>query len=277
VEGHNEHDIELVIQYFQQHMPLQRIGVLFNACVDVSRLPYRAHTWPTHMVDHMQWFSNFDATPAVATHKFLCLNRRPSELRAQLLGRLLDNVDNSHMIFSFGSSGDPVGEYQWYFPKHRLPVLIDGIQHFSDPTRHKIPKIVKQCLFNIVVETSDQQAANTWKSKFVTEKTFKCMALQQIPIWYAVPGLVQQVRLLGFDLFDDVVDHSYDRIQDPIARLQAVVDQVVLLDQKWPNDQLPALQKRLTPRLKNNYNRLCAFVADHTQIYQNFLLDLSRS
>jgi hypothetical protein len=275
-EGHDHRNIELMIEYFQQHLPLQHIRVLFNSCVDVFQLPYQAHSWPTHMVDHVQWFSKFDAIPVEAVYKFLCLNRRPSVTRAQLLGGLLDRVENQNVICSFGASGDPPGDYQQYFPKHQLPILLDGIK-YSAADRQQIPHVFKQCLFNIIVESSDQPTANVWKSIFITEKTFKCMALRQIPIWYAVPGLVQQVRLLGFDLFDDIVDHSYDKIQDSTLRMQAVLNQIELLDQKWTPEQIPVLQKQLTDRFENNYNRLCAFVKDHGQIYKNFLLDLSRS
>jgi hypothetical protein len=277
VEGHDDRDIKLVVEYFQQYMPLKQIRVLFNSCVNVHQLPYQAACWPTHLADHMQFFSKLDTTPLPVIKKFLCLNRRPSLIRAEFLSSLLDSVDNQNIVCTFGSSGDPVSQYQSLFSAHQLPLLVDGIKNCNNNDHHQIPPIFKQCLFNIITETSVQGGTNNWQSVLITEKTFKALALRQIPIWFAVPGVVQQVRILGFDLFDDIVDHSYDRIQDQQQRLQAVLQQINHLDSKWATDQLSQLQQSLTSRLENNYNRLRMFTADHSQIYQNFLLDLSRS
>lgn len=276
IEGHDAADVDLVVQYFEQMMPINQIGVLFNAAVNVEELRYRAASWTTHLVDHMAWFSTYQAQhPRTLTHKFLCLNRRPSQIRAEFLSALLDQVSDTEVMCSFGANGDVVGCYQHLFPRHQLPLLIDGT--CTDiVSQHQLPQIFQQCMFNIICESSDPGSNQTWNSCFVSEKTFKCFALQQIPIWMAVPGLVREVRRLGFDLFDDIVDHSYDRIQDHHQRRSAVLAEIVRLDQQYPRDQLPYLQQHLTTRLENNYNRLKMFVADHSQIYQNYLLDLSR-
>jgi hypothetical protein len=78
----------------------------------------------------------------------------------------------------------------------------------------------------------------------------------QVPVWFAVPGLVQQVRALGFDMFDDIVDHSYDSIQDQNLRIQTVINTVSALDQQYTIDHCQQLRFSLWHRLQANYNLL---------------------
>jgi hypothetical protein len=71
-----------------------------------------------------------------------------------------------------------------------------------------------------------------------------------------VPGLVGNVRKLGFDLFDDIIDHSYDSIQDQNLRIQAVIDFVSALDQLYSVDNCQNMRFALWDRLQANYNLL---------------------
>jgi hypothetical protein len=57
---------------------------------------------------------------------------------------------------------------------------------------------------------------------FITEKTLKPYAMHQLPVFNTVKGHVKNLRDMGIDVFDDVVDHSYDNIDHPIERVQAV-------------------------------------------------------
>ena len=46
---------------------------------------------------------------------------------------------------------------------------------------------------------------------FVSEKTFKPLLAGQMAFWLAAHGTVAFLRDLGFDMFDDYIDHAYDR------------------------------------------------------------------
>ena len=102
------------------------------------------------------------------------------------------------------------------------------------------------------------------------------MAWYQFPIWYAVPGLVDQVRHMGFDVFDDVFDnHKYDEIQDPWVRMT----QVVMLARQVCNLDLTALRKHHWQRLEKNAELIKQIhttgISKHTEqlnrlMYDNF-------
>ena len=58
-----------------------------------------------------------------------------------------------------------------------------------------------------------------------SEKVFRAIQLPRPMMIYGNPGSVNALRAVGFDVFDDVIDHSYDNELDPIKR------QIIMLDQ----------------------------------------------
>jgi hypothetical protein len=68
---------------------------------------------------------------------------------------------------------------------------------------------------------------------------------------------VQAVRLAGFDLFDDWIDHSYDSIQDQNLRFNLVFDQLdQLLIKIAQQGGLETVSQLLNDRLHANWQRL---------------------
>jgi hypothetical protein len=194
-------------------------------------------------------------------YKFLCLMRRPSASRARLANRLLPFVDS--LKLSFGSMLEsfnrPVlSEYNSMIPGYKLPILLDGIVPRGQLSiiHDQTNAIFRNCLFNIVVESGSQTDSQSWRSQYITEKTFKAFGLRQIPIWMAVPGLVSHVKAMGFDLFEDIIDHEYDTIVDEDQRQQKVVEQIIQLDQLYSLDKCKQLRTQLGNRLENNYQLL---------------------
>jgi hypothetical protein len=68
---------------------------------------------------------------------------------------------------------------------------------------------------------------------FITEKTWKPIMSGQMFMIFGNAGIVAELRRLGFDVFDDIIDHAYD--SEPEARsrlnkLHAELDRIVDLD-----------------------------------------------
>jgi hypothetical protein len=87
----------------------------------------------------------------------------------------------------------------------------------------------------------------------MTEKSYKCFALFQIPIWLAPYRAVACYRNLGFDVFDDIVDHGYDLEPDPIKRIRLVTDQIENIVKL---NQLTEIKTKLIPRFEKNWQQL---------------------
>ena len=70
--------------------------------------------------------------------------------------------------------------------------------------------------FNFVIES------NLTGPVRLTEKVFKAIKNCQPFLIAGAGGSVQQLREMGYRTFDSVVDHSYDSIEDPTLRWEAV-------------------------------------------------------
>jgi hypothetical protein len=87
--------------------------------------------------------------------------------------------------------------------------------------------VYQESLFHIVAETTVEEL-------YLSEKTYKVFNAGQIPILCARKGAVQHLRDLGFDMFDDIIDHNYyDQVDDwqlRILQMHEVLDQLAVLD-----------------------------------------------
>jgi hypothetical protein len=69
----------------------------------------------------------------------------------------------------------------------------------------RLAQVYGSCAFNIVTETLYNEYPGLY-----SEKTLLAFLAHQIPIMISTPRMVEKLRLLGFDMFDDIVDHGYD-------------------------------------------------------------------
>lgn len=256
-EGQQWQEIDQLIQYLQD-TGVVSIGVLFSTVQQEPAVGYRYIGMPESMSNHCNWFStlrdaDIDWAQVELDKKFLCLNRRPKQIRAWLVKSLLGTVGTENARISYAVAENAHADKQLW---------INGIA--DEQSQHDMTDgQFRSCLYNIISETSDQSQLNSWKSIFITEKTFKCFALHQVPVWMAVPGLVNAVRNLGFDVFDDLCDnHSYDSIQTEQRRGTKVVGLVNKLNQQSLS-QCQDLRLQIWNRLHANYLHLESMVKNH--------------
>jgi len=229
-EGHSPEDIEPFRQLLIKH-GVKCFGAVFTSYVDVSQLPYPALCLVDRLIHNGQWYlnlihQNIDWQNLPMTHNLVCLMRRPSVSRCMLANQLLNTFDSSNLVLTLGTGFVAFNEElkQLMFPR-RMPLAIDGIL-VDDIMQHKINHTkFYEAPLQIIPESSSQTDKNVWHSQFITEKTYKALSWYQFPIWYAVPGLVERVREQGFDVFDDVINHSYDLEIDPWKRMSMVVSE----------------------------------------------------
>jgi hypothetical protein len=58
----------------------------------------------------------------------------------------------------------------------------------------------------------------------ITEKTAHSFFGCNFPIILGGCGIIAHLREIGFDMFDDVVDHSYDQIANPFDRIVSAIE-----------------------------------------------------
>lgn len=73
---------------------------------------------------------------------------------------------------------------------------------------------------NLVVESRLENIG------YLTEKIYKPLRTGQLFLVQGPPGAVQYLRSIGFDTFDDFIDHSYDKIENWQERSDAVLSEL---------------------------------------------------
>jgi hypothetical protein len=68
----------------------------------------------------------------------------------------------------------------------------------------------------------------------LTEKALRPIACKQPFILASTPGSLQYLRSYGFQTFDGYIDETYDTIQDPAERLNAIIREMQRIDQLCP-------------------------------------------
>lgn len=102
----------------------------------------------------------------------------------------------------------------------------------------------------------------------LTEKTLRPIACGQPFMLVSTPGALRYVREYGFQTFSPLIDETYDTVQDPVARLTAVVNEMRRIA-GLPQDQKHQLFDGLRAIARHNQQRFFS-AAFHDQIVQEF-------
>ena len=125
------------------------------------------------------------------TMSWQCLNGRPCQHRRRAVD-ILKTWPNG--ILSYGRD-IPLTEWNY------------GTYPGSSNEKNfvRLAQVYGSCAFNIVTESLYDEYPGLY-----SEKTLLAFLSHQIPIMIGTPRLVEKLRLQGFDMFDDIVDHEYD-------------------------------------------------------------------
>lgn len=198
---------------------------------------------------------------------FLSLNRNRRSHRAMLVSLLHGMGINNHGLIScmFKDSVDDLFEYtKWQVADKS--VYEDGFnmlkcidlelkdnpeiyQNYNNDNvsnfRNKLLNYYQNTFVEIISETSFTESCYN-----LTEKTLHSFYGCCFPILLCSKGSVQFLRDIGLDMFDDIVDHSYDVIDDPALRLEtAILKNIELLTN---NEKTKKLWVENRERFKNN-------------------------
>jgi len=132
-----------------------------------------------------------------------CLNGRTCSHRQQV-ANILSQWGNGVLSYS---TDIPLPE--WDYGTYR------GTENNENFIR--LGSVYGACAVNIVTETLYDPVPGLF-----CEKTLFAMLAEQIPIVIGSQGLVASLRTHGFDMFDDVVDNSYDSLPNETRLIQAL-------------------------------------------------------
>jgi hypothetical protein len=83
---------------------------------------------------------------------------------------------------------------------------------------------------------------------FFTEKTAKLLLARRMFVAIAAPYLLRELKAMGFQTFDLVVDESYDEVEDDTTRWQMALDQITKICAQDPRK----IYDKILPVLEHN-------------------------
>jgi hypothetical protein len=180
---------------------------------------------------------------------FMCLNRHSRQYRINLVSYLLGLGLDQHGTISFYKKNAQAPTWlervSWNLTDAQIdtikPILVDGYKKLKTiDLENSLPQI--DAIYSRELDNAknfDLHLRNLYQDHFVeivaetqfnvpffgaSEKFKNSVYGCSFPIVLGGRGLVKFLQDLGFDMFDDVIDHSYDQIQDPLDRLCAAIN-----------------------------------------------------
>jgi glycosyltransferase involved in cell wall biosynthesis len=208
----------------------------------------------SHAMIARDWFRFAEQDLSIAnsplgyTHDFLIYNRAwngSREYRLKFTELLIENnlVDCSLVKFS------PF-DTEKHYTQHNFKNTEFKILNFSMET--EIPENTapscysadyaaddyNACGIEIVLETLFDDSRN-----HLTEKVLRAIACGKPFILASTPGSLQYLRDYGFKTFDCLINESYDLVQDPLQRLEAIIDEMSRIKKLSKTDKLELFTK----------------------------------
>ena len=195
-------------------------------------------------------------------YKSLCYNRLPRPHRTVIIAHIINKGYHNDCLYSLGTFSN---RDRWHlleeFPELSTEInqLLSGPNIYPHIREPEVDLAVNQAdtagwehglnsYFQLVTETTP----TTNKISFITEKSMKPFAMLQPFVQYGPKDNIKVLRMYGYQLFDDWIDHSYDDEEDDIKRLRMVLTEFDRLQKIPPDRWTKMLQEMLSQLLHNN-------------------------
>lgn len=132
---------------------------------------------------------------------------RHTEIRNKILTGYTNHIHNNNSLL--------LDKYEQVYTRIGSLTDNDNFKNFNQYLRSKY----ENSFVEIVTESSFESP-----TFMITEKFLNSVYGCNFPILLSGVGAISHLREVGFDMFDDIVDHSYDSIDNPFDRIIAAVD-----------------------------------------------------
>jgi len=241
-----------------------------DKCVQRDRVVYEPyvvnffHQAKHHFIDTQRFDPTAlppptEFTPKRFTYKFCSLNHRAHLFRCKIIDEFarLGLFQEENLISWNAVSLPSVDQFTF---KHFIPkkIVIPGDNFYDDLGRYncyRLPKIYNDAAFSVIAESSPDQI-------FVTEKTTMAMWFYKPFIVFGSPGFNHYLRdELGFKIFEEVFDYSFDLEKDLDKRVEMFAAEVKKLS-LMSLDDISDLYVPLKDKIIHNRHRVHDIIYD---------------
>jgi hypothetical protein len=136
---------------------------------------------------------------------------------------------------------------KWFNP-NSTEINVEGLPHWMRIPEK--PVTFENSYVNIVTESSFIDSESV---VHITEKSFRPFYFYQLPIFVSSHNHVKYLKeIYGFDMFEDVINHSYDDVVDDRDRLFEVMKEIKRLDEN--KEKIKEFYKKNYDRFEKNKN-----------------------
>jgi len=220
-----------------------------------SNVTYWTTFWPTKTFYELDKWGHVPNNNKF-TKAYVNLNNKPWDFRCEML----DALSQRNLISK--------GEISWnecnidYDFKHwkQERLIIDPEYAKLTEQYGSFPPAFLESFMSLVSES-------TMDTIFPTEKTYTPIYFKKPFIVWSVPNFHKALQELGFELYDELFDYSFDSIQDSKKRLNAILDQVEsVVDKDYQN-----LYNLVAEKAERNYNILKNIRFDKSRVPKSML------
>ena len=161
--------------------------------------------------------------------------------------------------------------------KNLIPLYIDGeiVDEIDNQQYSRVNEKISNAFVNVVMESCyDYEVNKTYATDqflpYISEKSYKPFLWNQVPIYICCQYSLTYLRDFKFDLFDDIIDHSYDLEPNGFKRIQMAIDQLEKICQK-PIEYWKDYMKENMGRFDYNKNRVSQIATIQTQLTRDIL------
>jgi hypothetical protein len=217
------------------------------------------HLWPTFFINRSAYYlKNYKIPNRAYKYLFISMNNLPRTHRCYLIDNIKKyNLDVNSALTWYYTDVD----YDW---KHWKPtqLLLSDTQYIAYhksnqinnqlvPSIHNVPLEFFQSWVSVVSESSVDH-------EFLTEKTAIPLLLEQPFIVQGAKGFHQMLKSLGFELYDEIFDYSFDCLECAFARTDKIIEN--MLNLKFKN--IDSLKDQLINKAKRNRKTALAIAAN---------------
>lgn len=206
--------------------------VFFDHVVQQDIFDFEVHAFPTIMARECLEFERQQIQPywGQKEYAFNFMINKQRNHRTLLLG-YIDEFEIRNYRHTLCWEQSPVASIP--VTDYRIgdeTIIQRGLLNGSYPNALTYQHLLQKNVFEPTAVSLITEPCYYERETIVTEKTIMAIYGGTVPIWvggWRIPDYMRQIR---FDVFDDVVDHSYQNLNDPEERCRrAVVDNLHLL------------------------------------------------
>jgi len=253
-------------QNFQNYAIIHGTRDLAGEPPGINRMyhPY----WLSHFMRQNRWETS---NSNQAKYDFDCLlgARRPHRDFVMCAMKMNNMLDKSIVTYRNVFQGDAIdhsvqmshlrtqADMPWPYVSPNLDPAWEVADTVTNLTSFSTPwEIYRQTRYSIVCESLAQGS-----TFFMTEKTMKVLWAQRVFVLFGVQGYLQELQRQGFQTFGDIIDESYDRIENPWERWSAAWQAA----QRLAKMDYHSMMSVTAPRRLHNFHNLSRLPAYHMQ------------